>query len=231
MIVSRIFFSLTMLANLLLVLLGGYGYFWRSRFLNGDAAGPYWLLQLYDRWAPLLFYAAVIAFLLFFILRLIGGIFRMGEGDGTARLSLALRLAVLLGAIAVIPACQGEFTPLQTIDFGGEQYHLVQQQQSSGVTYGVFHCGDPGSFFCDVAGETTPWAVLFPNPPATPTPLPPMTTIVEDELILLNPRAPTATPPAELVIQPLLIDGRQEEQLSLKIGDAWLGIEISTPTP
>ncbi len=228
---TNLLFTLAMAGNSLIVLLGLYAYLWRSEFLRGETSGPYWLLIFYDEAAPLLFRAGAAGLGLFFVLRLGGRFFKFKPGTGGQRLSAGLQLAVLLGAVSTIPACETEFRTLQTLDFNEERFHLAQQTHPNGVSYAVFRCEDSGGFNCQAAGAEPPFSVLFPPLPPTPEPLPTFAVEVEGETVWLEPRWPTPTPPADLLVQPLEVDGREEAQLALKIGEAWLGIEITGPTP
>lgn len=235
-ILARILSFLVYSGNILVLMFGLYGYLWRTRFVSGNMAGPFWLFRVYNEGAPLLFYIAALGLVLLWIFRLFSRVLRVKLGDDSERLFTALRVATVLGAVSALPACDVNYNLLESTQFDSNEYHLVQVVDNDQVAYGVFNCRDVGSFYCQiVSNESRPWHGFFPMPPPTPTPLPTQTVVIEGEPILLVPQAPTPTPPAEFLINTYDINGTAEQELTLKIGSGLLGVAYmemeGTPEP
>lgn len=209
----------------MILLFAGVGYWWRSQFVMGDMGGPFWLLRAYQEGAPILFYMAAAGAVFVFILRLLTGLMRFKPGQDSDRLFVALRLAVVLGGAAALPACETQYKLIDSEEFAGDYYHLVQMIEEDRAAYGVFLCEDVGSMYCRIVGEESrPWHGSFPPPAPTPTPLPTIVVEVEGEAINLEPRGPTPTPPAEFLINAYDIHGTAEQELAVRIGEGFLGV-------
>lgn len=235
-IIARILATLVYASNLVIIVFGVYGYLWRTRFVNGEMGAPFWLLQLYQEGAPLLFYVVALGLALFWVLRIGAGLFRTSLSGDFERLFTALRLATILGGAAALPACQTQYKLLESTEFNDHQYHLVQVIDQDKAAYGVFTCPDVGSLYCQlVDNNNRPWHGYFPPPPPDPTPLPTRIVVIDNEPIVIQPRGPTPTPPAEFVVNAYDLHGRSEQELSIKIGDGLLGVDYATaeetPTP
>jgi hypothetical protein len=231
-ILIRILSTLVYAGNALLLLFGLYAYIWRWRFVTGAMAGPFWLFRAYDEGAVLLFYVAALGLAIFWVLRLFTRLLRTKMGADAERLFTALRVATILGAISAIPACDVNYNVLETKEFDNHQFHLVQVVDGNQVAYGVFRCQDLGSFYCQViSNDNRPWHGYFPAPPPTPAPLPTEVVFVEGEPVILEPRAPTATPPAAFLVNAYDLNGTVEQQLNVQIGGGLLGVAFADGTP
>lgn len=234
-IIARILATLVYASNLLIILFGVYGYLLRSRFVSGEMGAPFWLLQAYQTGAPFVFYMVALGLGAFGVIRILTGLFRSKLGEDYDRLFTALRIATVLGGAAALPACQTQYKLLDSTEFNNQQYHLVQHVDQGQVAYGVFACPDVGSFYCQLVNNNSrPWHGFFPAPPPDPTPLPTRIVTVDNQQIILEPRGPTPTPPAEFIVSSYDLHGRAEQELSIQIGQGLLGVDYvveETPEP
>lgn len=194
------------------VMLALYAWIWLPNFQRGAVGGPYWLLPLYDRAIPLMLGTGVVGFAIVWFYRLLAGMFMGGK---PAAISNAFHSGLIwlvgLSLFAGVPSFLAQYNYLQAVAFNNDNYHLLQRANGSVANYMVFECADPIGFWCHqvlISPDVAP-------PPATPTPLPEVTAVVNNEIVVITPfPVPTITPPAQLITDTLGVE------LSLQIGNA-----------
>jgi len=216
-----ILLAMMQIGRVVIIAFGVYAYFLRPRFLDGLVAAPYWVLRFYNWGAPQLFYFTIIFILVLWPLVFFGRLLGLKMPDEVAPLKRILLFNLGLGLVAALPVLAVEFNHMEMEPLADDNFYLMRQEVGGTALYTVFECDDPAGFYC----RNLLWTEPLPVPLPTAVPLSEETIEVNGQVITIAPPfIPTATPPAELIVD------TTGSEISLKIGNSRLPITTTVTT-
>ena len=210
-----ILLAMMQIARVVIVAFGLYAYLIRPRFLDGMVSAPYWFLRFYNWGAPQIFYFTIFFIAVLWPITFILGLFGIGLPDGVKPLKRILLINSGLALLATFPVLAVDFHHMEMEPLADDNFYLMRQQSGGAAWYIVFECDDPAGFSCN----NLLWTEQLPAPAPTAVPLSEETIEVNGQVITIAPPfIPTATPPAELVVD------TTGSEISLRVGNLRLPI-------